>query len=157
QRGRPALRCALCRLRSHPAPFCDQRFAIELAARVLRQLRAQQDLLWCFECRKLRGTIAHEIVGYEGLAGTQHHIAYHFFTAPVVRASDGGSLADFGALHQDAVDLHRRDVDAAPDNEILLAPGQMQAPVGIEEADIAGSFPAATVHAYSAVGTKIAV
>src|ERR1700730_8322914 len=153
----PALRYASCRLRPHSAPLHRQRLAVEFAARVLGQLHAQKDLLWRLECGKLRRTITHEIVGHEGFARTQYHIAHHLLAPHRVRDSDCRCLCDFGALHQDAVDLHGRDVDAAADDDVLFAPGEMQESVGVEVADVAGANPAATVHPYGAIGIKIAV
>src|ERR1700730_2971151 len=153
----PALRYASCRLRPHSAPLHRQRLAVEFAARVLGQLHAQKDLLWRLECGKLRRTITYEIVGHEGFARTQYHIAHHLLAPHRVRNSDGRGLCDFGALHQDTVDLQRRDVDAAADDDVLFAPGEMQESVDVEVADVAGADAAATVHPYGAIGVKIAV
>src|SRR6266849_1309724 len=141
----------------YPSPFLNQRLAVELAARALGQGFAQEDLLWRLEGRKLRCAIAQEIVRHEHFTRTQHHVAYHFLTPHGIRNADGRGLGDFVALQQDAVDLHRRNVDAAADDEVLRAAGEMQEAVGVEIADVAGAHPAATVRPRGSVVAEIAI
>src|SRR5215472_1785885 len=138
-------------------PFRHERPAVELAACALGQCFAHEDLLWRLEGGKLRCTMAQEIVGYESFTRMQHHVAHHLLAPYRVRHPDSRGLGDFGALHQDAVDLHRRNVDAAADDEVFLASGEMQEAVGVEIADVAGAHAAATVCSRGAVVAKIAI
>src|SRR5258705_2157184 len=144
-------------LRTQSGPFLNQRLAVELAARALGQGFAQEDWLWRLEGRKLRRAMAQEIIRHEHFTRTQHHVAYHFLAPHCIRNADGRGLGDFVALQQDAVDLHRRNVDAAADDEVLRAAGEMQEAVGVEIADIAGVHPAATVRPRGSVVAEIAI
>src|SRR6266849_8510789 len=141
----------------YTSPFRGQRLAVELAARALGQCLAQKDLLWRLERRKLRRAMAQKIIRHEDFTRAQHHVAYHFLAPHCIRDSDGRGLGDFVAPHQDAVDLHRRNVDAATDDEVLLASGEVQEAVGVEIADVAGEHPAATVRPRGPVVAEIAI
>src|SRR5262245_16577201 len=133
--GLPALR---------PPPL-DQRPAVELAALGLGQAVAQHDLLRRAEGRHHRAAIVQDIVGADAGARPEHDVAHDLLAPDAVGHTDGGDLDHVGLLHEEAVDLERRDVDAAADDQLLLAPGEAEEPVGIDEAEVAGTDAAAAV------------
>src|SRR5262245_65949549 len=71
--------------------------------------------------------------------------------------TDGRDLDELRALHQDGVDLERRDVDAAADDELLLAAGDVQIAVGVEEAEIAGADASPAVDADHTIVRQVAI
>ena len=117
--------------------FCHsfrQRTPVELAALGLRQRDAEHDLLRRLECRQPLAAIAQELAGIDRGARARHHVAHHFLAVDRVRHADGGDLDQLGVLHQEAVDLDRRNVHAAANDEVLLAAGEAEKTVGIETA-----------------------
>src|SRR5215470_6415295 len=101
--------------------------------------------------------MAQEIFGEAAFARTKHDVAYHLLAPHGIRNSDGDCFGDVVALHQDTVDLRRRNVDAAADDEVLLAGSEMQEAVGIEIADVAGAHPAAAVRTHGSVVVEITI
>ncbi len=90
-------------------------------------------------------------------ARPQHDIGHHLLAIHLVRHADGARLDHLGPLHQHAVDLQRRDVDAAADDQVLGAAGQMQIALVVEEAEVAGLHPALAVDPDDAVVGERAV
>src|SRR5262249_6888615 len=86
--------------------------------------------------------------------GSEHDIADHLLAPDRVGHADGRGFGDLRALHQHAVDLDRRNVDAAADDQLLLAPGEIEVAVGVEIADVAGAHAAAAVGAHAAVAAE---
>src|SRR5262249_58765244 len=83
--------------------------------------------------------------------------AHHLLAVDRVRHADGGGLDQVGALHQEAVDLDRRNVDPAADDEVLLASGDAEKAVGVETPEVAGANAAVAVDPYAAVAAHIAL
>src|SRR6266705_1180229 len=140
-----------------PRPGRHQRPAVELAALGFGQALAQENLLRRLERRQHVGAIAQDVGGIDARAGSQHHVAHHFLAIGAVGHADGRRLHDFGAPHQRAVDLERRDVDPAADDQLRLAAGEMEETVRIEKPDIAGLRASARIDPDGAVLGEIAV
>src|SRR5262245_12987849 len=138
-------------------PPRDQRLAVELAALGAGQRVAQQDALGYLEGRHYHAAIANELVGIEADAGPRHHEAHHLLAIDRVGDSHGRDVDDVCPLHQQAVDLERRDIDAAANDQFLLAPGHVQVTVGVEEAQIAGLEAPAAVDRDRPVFAEVAV
>ena len=67
-----------------------------------------------------------------------HHVAHHLLAVDLVRHADRGGFEHAGMLEHDLVDLQRRDVDAAADDQVLAAAGDADEAVGILDAEVAG-------------------
>src|SRR5262249_41980240 len=101
--------------------------------------------------------MAQEIFSDEDFVRTQHNVAHHFLAPHRIRHADRRSLGNFDALHQDAVDLHWRNVDAAADDEVLRASGEVQEAVGVKIAHVAGAHPAVTIYPRDSILAEIAI
>src|SRR3977135_2657149 len=154
--GRQAAACALSVLR-FPSPKVHQHLAIELARFALRPRGAEHDLLRRLEGRKPIAAIAEQLTDIDRHARPSHHVAHHLLAVDRVRHADGGDLDQLGAPHQEAVDLDRRDVYAAADDEVLRATGEAEKAVDVETPEIAGAEAAATVDLHATVVGEIAV
>src|SRR5215471_9911799 len=99
----------------------------------------------------------HEIVRPEGRLRNEHHKAHHFLAPHLVWYPDGCDLGDFGAPHQDTIDLKRRDIDASADDDVLLATREMQETVGVKVADIAGANAADTAYLHRPIIGETAI
>src|ERR1035441_10176459 len=133
----------LCRMIA--GPLLRQSSAIDLAARGLRQVIAEHDLLGCLEGGQNCAAVTQEVVDVDGGARSRYDKADDFLAVSVVGNADRGDLDNLRPLQQYAVDLERRDVDAATDYQVLLAPCDMQVSVGVEKADVTGKQTAATM------------
>ena len=91
----------------------------------------------------------------ERRAGAGNHIAHDFLAIDRVGDADRGGFDHFGALHQAGVDLERRNLGAAANDQFLFPPGEHQKSVGVEAADIAGADAAASMHSDLAVFGKV--
>src|SRR6266568_3683247 len=138
-------------------PSLRQRAAVELATLGLGQRGADHDLLRWLESWQHRAAIAQELGDIDGHARSRHHIAHDLLAIDRVRHADGRHFDQLRALHQDAVDLERRDVHAAADDQVLLAAGEAQEAIGIEHAEVAGAIPVVAVDVNAAVIAEIAV
>src|SRR4029079_14866899 len=87
----------------------------------------------------------------------RHHVAHHLLAVDRVGHPDGGDLDQLGVLHQEAVDLDRRDIDAAANDEVLLASGEAEKAVRIEHPQIARADAAAAGDFHAAVVGEITV
>jgi hypothetical protein len=72
-----------------------------------------------------------------------HHEGAHLLAQERIRGRADGRFGDVGMQDQKVLDLTGGDVLPAPDDDVLLAVGDDQVPVGVEAADIAGPEPAA--------------
>src|ERR1039458_9446152 len=127
----------LCRMIA--GPLLRQSSAIELAARGLRQVIAEHDLLGGLEGGQNCVAVTQQIVDVDGGARSRYDKADDFLAVSMIGNADRGDFDDLRPLQQNAVDLERRDVDAATDDQVLLAPCYMQVAVGVEKADVAGT------------------
>src|SRR5207237_5909647 len=90
-------------------------------------------------------------------ARPRHHVAHHLFTIDRVRHAHGRHLDQFGALHQEAVDLDRRNVHATADDQLLRAAGEVEKAVIVQKSEIAGADAAAAGGRRAAVLGQVAV
>src|SRR5258708_6717940 len=74
----------------------------------------------------------------EANARLGNHVAYHFLPIDFIRHPDRGRLENSGMSQQDLVDLYRRYVDAAPDDQILDAAGDANESVRVFDGEVAG-------------------
>ncbi len=88
--------------------------------------------------------------------GGEHDEAGHLLAIDRIGQPRGGSLGDAGKLVQHGVDLERRDVDAAADDQVFVPSHDDQMPVGIEEAEVAGVMAVARQSLDRAVGIEVA-
>ena len=95
--------------------------------------------------------------GSEVRAGAQHHVAHDLLAPHRVGNADRRGFGNFRALHQHAVDLDRRNVDAAADDQFLFPTGEVEKSIGIEISEVAGAHAAAAVHPHRAIVAEIAV
>src|SRR5215468_3037851 len=65
-------------------------------------------------------------------------IAYHFLAVDFIRHADRRSLENPGVLQQDLVDLHRGDVYAAADDQVLGTAGDANKAIRVFDSKIAG-------------------
>ncbi len=86
----------------------------------------------------------------------RHHVADDLFAVDLVRHADRGGLRHAGMLDQDLVDLQRRDVDAAADDQVLGAAGDADEALRILDAEIAGLDALAVERIDRAVVVEIA-
>src|ERR1017187_2720123 len=119
-------------------PLLGQRSAIELATRSLRQMIAEHDLLGRLGGGQDRAAVTQQVVNVDGGTRPRYDKADDFLAVSVVGNADRGNLNNLRPLQQNAVDLERRDVDAATDDQVLLAPRYAEVSVGVEKADVAG-------------------
>src|ERR1019366_1199846 len=138
-------------------PLLGQSSAVELATRGLRQMIAEHDLLWRLGGGQDRAAVTQEVVDVDGSPRSRYDKADDFLAVSVVGNADRGDLDNLRPLQQNAVDLERRDVDAATDYQILLAPCDMQVSVGVEKADVACKQAAATMDLDRSVIHEIAI
>ncbi len=85
-----------------------------------------------------------------------YDVAHHFLAVDRVRHADGRGLDHVGVLHQERIDLDRRNLGAAADDQLLLAAGERQKAVGVERAEIAGAEAAAAMNFDVAIVAEIA-
>src|SRR3954447_8933281 len=65
----------------------------------------------------------------------------HALAQPVVRDPHHRRLPDLGEPRQQILDLARRDVDAAPDDDLLLPPDHAQVAVGVDRGQVPRPHP----------------
>src|SRR5450759_1334839 len=106
-------------------PLLGQSFAIELAARGLRQVIAEHDLLRGLGRGQDCAAVTQQVVDVDGGARARHDETDDFLTVSMVGNADRGDFDNLWPLQQNAVDLERRNVDAATDDQVLLAPCYM--------------------------------
>src|SRR5262249_19584143 len=134
-----------------------QRLAVELAALALGQLFAQKNLFGRFEGGKHAPAVMQDVIGADTRARSQDDVAHHLLAVDAVRHTNSCDFRHFGALHQQAVDLERRDVDAAADDKFLLPSSQVEKAVGVEKAEVSGLHPCAAVDLDGSVLGQVAV
>ena len=85
--------------------------------------------------------MAPDTVRGERGAGAGDDIGHHRLPVDRIGHADYRRLGNVGVAGQHVVDLERGDVDPAPDDHVLGAPGDVQEPVPVEIAEIAGLEP----------------
>src|SRR6266849_6579222 len=127
-----------CRHLDARGPILPQAVAQDLAAVALGNIRNDENLLRHF-WRRQKGLAMLAHGGFcEAAARLGDHVAYHFLPIDFIRHPHRGSLENSRMFQQDLVDLDRRDVDAAPDDQILDAAGDANESVRVLDGKVAG-------------------
>src|SRR3974390_2262672 len=92
-----------------------------------------------------------QIVWTEGRALLKRDEAHDLFSVDAVGNADGRGFHHLRPLRQNRVDLERGDVDAAANDQLLLAAGDMEEAGFVEEAEIARAESAARLDYHRAV------
>ena len=88
------------------------------------------------EAGNIRAAVTQQVIDVDRDARPRYNKTDNFLAVSAIGNADGRDFDNLWSLQQNAVDLKRGDVDAATDDQILLAPGDMQVAVGVEKADI---------------------
>ena len=120
-------------------PLLCQSSAVKLAAGGLRQVITEDDLLGRLGCGQYCAAITQQVIEVYCDARSRHDKADDFLAVSMIWNADRRDFDNFRPLQQNAVDLERRDIDAATDDQVLFAPCNMQVSVGVEKADVSGS------------------
>src|SRR3954453_20566757 len=115
-----------------------------LAGRIARQrFVAQRDVLRHLEVRHALARMGEDGLDVEALAVVGHDHDPDLLAHHVVGDADRDNLADAGRAGQRALDLDRVDVLAAAVDHVLLAIDDVEQPVLVDPAEVAGVQPAA--------------
>src|SRR3990172_8256542 len=133
--------CPLSARSDHEAA---QLLAQDLADGTLRQRLHEPHLPGALELREVLLAEADQLVRRRRLTGLEHDEGAHLLAHERIRASDDRGLGDLRVRVQHLLDLARVDVQAAPDDQVLLPLDDVKEPVGIEAPDVAGAEPAVT-------------
>src|SRR6266849_4386329 len=118
-----------------------QLLAQDLAERVFRQRVDKFDLLGTFEARQPRAAELLYILGAGFLSRSQYDVGLNGLAPFDRRNTDHGGLVDRGMAHQNGLDLSRRDILAAADNHVVLAPGEKHVPLVVDPSEVACRAP----------------
>ena len=119
-------------------PTARSSAAQQLARRRARQLVGELDRLGHLVAARGAAGSARAARPRRPAPSAQHDVATTASPHSRVRAAVDGGLGDRRVLEQDRLDLGRRDVLAAGDDRVGLAPETRQAPVAVERAEVAG-------------------
>ena len=125
-----------------PPSCCLQQVGLHLVVGVPRQRRDELDAARPLEAREPRAGERAERVAVERGAVAPHDDRRHLLAPARVRRADDRDVGDVGVRAQHRLDLGRRHVLAAGDDEVLHAPGDEEVAVGVAAAEVAGVEPA---------------
>ena len=127
-----------------PAASASFELAAEgLARGQARDLVDEHDVADALVARELRqATALLELLGGDGLAVDQHDRGDDRLAELGVGHPEHRAVADARVAVQHRLDLGRRDLEAAHLHHLLQPVGDVQPPLGLEPADVAGAVPA---------------
>src|SRR5690606_7529967 len=139
RRGGSALDAAV---RPGPLPLAELEL-LDLAGGRLRQLRDELHRVGRLETGQALPGVPDQLGLGGGLPVAQHHERLGPLAPLLVRHRDDRDLQDRGMGVDRALHLHRRDVLAAGDDDVLGPVAQLDVAVGMADAEVAGVAPAA--------------
>src|SRR5437763_10989690 len=108
------------------------------AAIVFRQVSDHDNLFRYFSRGQAGLAVRDHRGGVQTAVWPRHHIAHDLFAINAIGYADRGGIEDARVLKQDLIDLDRRYVDAAANDEILAAPDHANEALCIPAREIAG-------------------
>src|SRR4029453_7170410 len=111
---------------------------------VTRQLVDEGDLSRALVVGEVVGAERLELVAADGGIGLAHDKGGAVLAEHVVRDADDRGLSHLWVLEDHALDIRRVHVVSAPNDEVLLAPDEVQEPVVVEVAEVSAAQPTVT-------------
>src|SRR3990172_6919053 len=135
------------RHRASPSRLCadlaPKLFPEDLAHRALRQGVHEADLFRALVLGESALAERDDLVGRRGLPGPEHDEREDLLAHERVRHSDHGGLGGLGEGVERLLDIPRIDVEAAADDEVLLALHNVEKVLGVEPAHVPRAEPPA--------------
>ena len=122
--------------------FLSQRPPEDFADHAFGQFRAELDLGRNFVWREALLEVGDELFGRRRLAFLEDDVDLDALSFARIGDADGDALLDLGVLIDQLVNLARKDVKPADDDEFLLAVGDVKVTVFVHIANVAGVEPA---------------